>query len=178
MRPYASGKSSRSIEASLAMLNLHRSLPDEHWEGKIANGTFRWVAYHTLFFLDLYLLAPAHAFELRDLHRAAATNASPSPASDLQGRNTRLRGNLPAENRQRVSQPNRPNRCRAPQASPGTNHPRRTARLQHPPRATSHGPVERVLTANRRGLPGRSRTTVGEDRLAMTHRQIARCTTT
>lgn len=32
-----------------------RACPEEHWEGRIANASFRWVAYHTLFWLDLYL---------------------------------------------------------------------------------------------------------------------------
>jgi hypothetical protein len=57
-------------EASLAMLNacIHEC-PEEHWEGKIAQGTFRWVAYHALFFADLYLSPNEHAFVLRDLHQ-------------------------------------------------------------------------------------------------------------
>ena len=42
--------------------------PDEHFEAKVANGTFRWVAYHTLFFTDLYLSRDERSFELRDLH--------------------------------------------------------------------------------------------------------------
>jgi len=43
--------------------------PADHWEGRIANGTFRWVAYHTLFWLDLYLSpGDEHDFVLRDIH--------------------------------------------------------------------------------------------------------------
>ena len=44
------------FEAALAMLNqCIAACPEEHWEDRIANGTFRWVTYHTLFFVDLYL---------------------------------------------------------------------------------------------------------------------------
>ena len=57
------------FEAALAMLNqCIAACPEEHWEGKIANGTFRWVAYHTLFFVDVYLSPSEKAFQLRDLH--------------------------------------------------------------------------------------------------------------
>src|SRR5262245_32843960 len=57
------------FEASLAMLNVCISAcAEEHWEGKIAHGSFRWVAYHTLFFVDLYLSESEEAFQLRDLH--------------------------------------------------------------------------------------------------------------
>src|SRR5438045_9641734 len=58
------------FEASLCMLNrCVRRCPPEHWEGKIANGTFRQVAYHTLFFVDLYLSPSKEAFEPREVHR-------------------------------------------------------------------------------------------------------------
>lgn len=57
------------FEASLSMMNqCIQSCPPEHWEGKIANHTFRQVAYHTLFFVDLYLSPNEEAFALRDLH--------------------------------------------------------------------------------------------------------------
>jgi hypothetical protein len=48
---------------------LHPRLSPEHWEGKIAEGPFRWVAYHTLFWVD-YGLSPGDedAFVLRDFH--------------------------------------------------------------------------------------------------------------
>ncbi len=66
------------FEASLAMLKACiQACPEQHWEGKIANGTFRWVAYHTLFFLDLYLSPSADAFELRDLHRRGGDEREP-----------------------------------------------------------------------------------------------------
>jgi uncharacterized damage-inducible protein DinB len=57
------------FEAALSMLRqCIAACPLEHWEDKIASGTFRWVAYHTLFFTDLYLSPSAEAFQLRDLH--------------------------------------------------------------------------------------------------------------
>ncbi len=65
-------------EASLAMLNrCIDACPPEHWEGKIAQGTFRWVAYHALFFTDLYLSPNEHAFELRDLHHHGGDEREP-----------------------------------------------------------------------------------------------------
>jgi catechol 2,3-dioxygenase-like lactoylglutathione lyase family enzyme len=55
----------RQFEASLAMLNACvAACPEQHWEGKIANGSFRWVAYHALFFVDLYLSTTEEAFRL------------------------------------------------------------------------------------------------------------------
>ncbi len=58
------------FEAALCMLDqCIGACPPELWEGKIANGTFRWVAYHTLFWLDLYLSpGDEDAFVLRDFH--------------------------------------------------------------------------------------------------------------
>jgi hypothetical protein len=57
------------FEAALAMLKqCVEACPAEHWEGKIANETFRWNAYHAVFFADLYLSRDNEAFELRDLH--------------------------------------------------------------------------------------------------------------
>jgi DinB superfamily len=71
-------------EASLAMLNqCIAACPPEHWEGKIANGTFRWVAYHALFFTDLYLSRNEHAFDLRDLHRQGGDEREPVAAPGL-----------------------------------------------------------------------------------------------
>lgn len=66
------------FEASLAMLkNCIAACPEEHWEAKIANGTCRWVAYHTLFFLDLYLSPRNDAFELRELHNHGGDERQP-----------------------------------------------------------------------------------------------------
>jgi hypothetical protein len=57
------------FEAALCMLrDCIRRCPQEHWEGKIANDSFRQVAYHTLFFVDLYLSPSEAAFTLRDVH--------------------------------------------------------------------------------------------------------------
>lgn len=61
---------SGQFEASLCMLDqCVRACPSEHWEGRIANANFRWVVYHTLFWLDVYLSPGDESrFELRDLH--------------------------------------------------------------------------------------------------------------
>jgi hypothetical protein len=57
------------FEAALCMLDeCIAACPPEHWAGKIANNTFGEVAYHTLFFVDVYLTPTQEAFELRDLH--------------------------------------------------------------------------------------------------------------
>ena len=48
---------------------LHEVRPPETAnvvEGKVATGTFRWVAYHTLFFTDLYLTRDEQSFQRRD----------------------------------------------------------------------------------------------------------------
>src|SRR5207244_2511582 len=65
------------FEAALCMLNqCVEACPPQHWEGKIANGTFRWVAYHTLFFVDLYL-STEDAFTLRDVHERGGDEREP-----------------------------------------------------------------------------------------------------
>ena len=70
-------------EASLAMLNqCIEACPSEHWENTIAQGTFGWVAYHTLFFTDLYLSPSNESFVLRDLH-AGGDERGPDPAPGL-----------------------------------------------------------------------------------------------
>jgi hypothetical protein len=71
-------------EAALTMLRrCIEGCPDEHWESKIAQGTFRWVAYHTLFFTDLYLSPSNDAFELRDFHQHGGDEREPFPAPGL-----------------------------------------------------------------------------------------------
>ena len=73
------------FEAALCMLNdcLVRC-PPEHWEDKIANDSFRQVAYHTLFFVDLYMSPTEEAFALRDLHhRGGDERASTMPSLGL-----------------------------------------------------------------------------------------------
>jgi len=58
------------FEAALCMLNqCIAACPPEHWEEKIASGTFRWVAYHTLFYVDLYLSPSEGAFQRREFHQ-------------------------------------------------------------------------------------------------------------
>ncbi|HLJ12655.1 MAG TPA: DinB family protein [Planctomycetaceae bacterium] len=70
------------FEAALCMLNdCVRKCPQEHWEGKIANDTFRQVAYHTLFFVDLYLSPGEAAFQLRDCHRRGGDERSSTEVS-------------------------------------------------------------------------------------------------
>jgi hypothetical protein len=57
-------------EASLCMLrNCIEACRDEHYEGMIAHGSFRYIAYHTLFFTDLYLTNSEDAFALREIHQ-------------------------------------------------------------------------------------------------------------
>ncbi len=57
------------FEAALAMLKqCVQVCPPEHYEGKIANDTFRTIAYHTLFWTDYYLSPGEPSFELRELN--------------------------------------------------------------------------------------------------------------
>jgi hypothetical protein len=66
------------FEAALAMLNqCIAACPEEHWEDRIANGTFRWVAYHTLFFVDLYLSPDQNSFIERDLNLVGGDERRP-----------------------------------------------------------------------------------------------------
>jgi uncharacterized damage-inducible protein DinB len=70
------------FEASLCMLDqCVRICPAGHWESRIANDTFRQVAYHTLFFVDLYLSPGEAAFELRELHVRGGDERSSATAS-------------------------------------------------------------------------------------------------
>ncbi len=70
------------FEAALAMLKqCVQACPPEHYEGKIANSTFRTIAYHTLFWVDCYLSPDEQAFELRDLnHRGGDDRTTNFPA--------------------------------------------------------------------------------------------------
>jgi hypothetical protein len=71
-------------EASLCMVNLcAEACQPEYWEGKIANDTFRQVAYHTLFCTDLYLSTNEQEFELRDLHHRGGDERDPTPGAGL-----------------------------------------------------------------------------------------------
>lgn len=70
------------FEAALGMLSqCVEACPPEHWEGRIANDTFRQVAYHTLFFVDLYLSPNEGAFKLRDLHHQGGDERFSTAAS-------------------------------------------------------------------------------------------------
>src|ERR1700687_1867945 len=73
------------FEAALCMLNEGvQKCPHEHWEGKMANDTVRQVAYHTLFFVDLYLSPSEDAFPLRDCHRRGGDErSSTGPSTGL-----------------------------------------------------------------------------------------------
>jgi uncharacterized damage-inducible protein DinB len=73
------------FEAALCMLSeCITTCPPEHWDGRIANNTFRQVAYHTLFFTDLYLSPSEDGFSLRDLHRRGGDErASKAPSPGL-----------------------------------------------------------------------------------------------
>jgi len=72
------------FEASLCMLNqCIAACPLEHWEGRIANDTFRQVAYHTLFYADLYLTPSEDVFVLRDIHASGGDERGPTLSPGL-----------------------------------------------------------------------------------------------
>lgn len=65
-------------EAALCMLNeCVRLCPPEHWEDRIANDTFRQIAYHTVFYVDYYLSRDEHSFTLRDFNQRGGDERSP-----------------------------------------------------------------------------------------------------
>lgn len=65
------------FEAALCMLDeCLGKCPAEHWEGKIANDSFRQIAYHTLFYIDLYLSPDEESFQLRDCHHRGGDERS------------------------------------------------------------------------------------------------------
>jgi len=71
-------------EAALCMLRqCVECCPSGHWESPIAKGTFRWVAYHTLFFTDLYLTTSNEAFQLRELHARGGDEREPAMCEGL-----------------------------------------------------------------------------------------------
>ena len=73
------------FEAALCMLNdCLKKCPLEHWEGRIANDTFRQVAYHTLFYVDFYTSPGEEAFALRDVHhRGGDERSGTAPSAGL-----------------------------------------------------------------------------------------------
>ena len=62
--------------------------PSEHWEGKIANDSFRYVAYHTLFFADLYLSTNESGFQLGELHRSGGDERGEAASPGLSKEDT------------------------------------------------------------------------------------------
>ena len=76
------------FEAALCMLNqCVAACRPEHWEGKIANSTFREVAYHTLFFTDYYLATEA-TFELRPLNERGGDERGKTVSQGLDQQDT------------------------------------------------------------------------------------------
>src|SRR2546421_12267102 len=72
------------LEAALCMLHeCIQACPDQHWEGKVGIDAFRQVAYHTLFFADLYLSPNEEAFTLRDLHQRGGDERGPTLSPGL-----------------------------------------------------------------------------------------------
>lgn len=73
------------FEAALRMLHdCVRRCPPDHWEARIASLTIRQIAYHTLFFADLYLSPGEAGFTLRDLHhRGGDERADTGPSAGL-----------------------------------------------------------------------------------------------
>ena len=56
------------FEASLAMFRQRIDVcPPEYWEGKVSTDSFRQVAYHALFYFELYL-SHEKTFQLNELH--------------------------------------------------------------------------------------------------------------
>jgi hypothetical protein len=75
---------SSQFQASLCMLHYCiKACAPKDWDGKIANATFRQVAYHTLFFVDFYLSPSEDAFQLRDLHQNGGDERGPTVSPGL-----------------------------------------------------------------------------------------------
>ena len=84
MTDYVTQMLSRQFEAALCMLNhCIQACPPQHWEGRIANDTFRQIAYHTLFYVDFYLSPSDAAFQLRDLHQRGGDERGPTLSPGL-----------------------------------------------------------------------------------------------
>src|SRR5262245_10425350 len=66
------------FEASLSMARqCVEACKPQHWDGKIANDTFRQVIYHVLFFTDLYLSADETGLEDREFHKRGGNERGP-----------------------------------------------------------------------------------------------------
>jgi len=73
------------FEAALAMLKqCIERCPADLWESKVVEMTVRQIAYHTLYFVDLYLSASENDFPLRDVHHLGGDEREPvvSPGLD------------------------------------------------------------------------------------------------
>jgi DinB family protein len=74
----------RQFEAALCMLKeCIEKCPPEHFDGKIANVTFRQIAYHTLFFVDYDLSPNENAFQLREIHHRGGDERLPVVSAGL-----------------------------------------------------------------------------------------------
>lgn len=72
------------FEAALCMLkHCAEACPQAHWEGRIANDTFRQIIYHTLFYADFLLTPAERAFELHDLNRRGGDERGPDLSPGL-----------------------------------------------------------------------------------------------
>jgi len=120
---------------------------EEHWEGKIANGFFRWVAHHTLFFINLYLSESDEAFQLRDLHLRGGDERGEEASPGLSKQETlayrpicrqKMLDAIAAETAESLAGPSGFSYAssRAPSCT-----------LQHPPHPASHRASERPSVA-------------------------------
>src|SRR5438874_2041038 len=77
------------FEAALRMMkHCVDACPPRFWEGKVANATFRQLAYHTLYYVDLYLSPNPMAFERRDLHSRGGHRRGPTGCTALSKQET------------------------------------------------------------------------------------------
>jgi hypothetical protein len=77
------------FEAALAMLGeCVRRCPAERWEERMAAYTVRQLAYHTLYFVDLYLSRGEAAFEPRELHQRGGDEREPVISAGLSQQET------------------------------------------------------------------------------------------
>lgn len=159
------------FEASLAMLHqCVRLCSPEHWEGMIANRTFRRIAYHTLLFVDLYLSPREAAFELRDLHRRGGWTEPDEEAPRIGLPKVDTLGYVEICRAQAARDDGVGNRgiTRRPVGILLAFHfPRRAAPLQHPAHPTSHGSDERLSAEGRPGAQRHHRPGVGQHRLVI-----------
>ncbi len=133
------------FEAALAMLNACiAACPPAHWEGKIANDLFRYVAYHTLFYADLYLSRSEEAFQLRELHHRGGDERGEAASPGLSKEETlayvpivrqKLLESLAAETEQSLA---------GPSGFSWRKFSRRNSPLQHSPHPASRRSAQRL----------------------------------